>query len=235
MNTTACSSSAISRNVSRSAPARPLRVGGQPGGEDLHERPLQPRRNRLRERGLAGAGRAEEDDGARRHHTVLVGEVGFGQRQDQAAFQQLLLVPHAGDVLPEVAGQDPAAQLAERLELLALHRESSARSSAGSSSAQTRGPGTPPPGSRIPASGRRACSARAAPSGSRRRPAARCRFRGRGIPGGWPGKRSSPGRGRRGRRRRPPPDRPAPRRRRGPFRRRPAPRRARRPARRWWP
>ena len=122
MNTTACSSSAISRNVSRSAPASPLGIGGQPGREDLHERPLQPGRDRLRKGRLTGAGRAEEHDGARRHHAVFVGEVGLGEGQDQAALQQFLLVAHAGHVFPQVTGQDPAAQQAKGLEFLALDR-----------------------------------------------------------------------------------------------------------------
>jgi len=56
-----------------------LGITGQPGGEHFHERPFEPGRDGLGEGGLARAGRAEQDDGARRHHAELVGEVSLGQ------------------------------------------------------------------------------------------------------------------------------------------------------------
>ena len=72
---------------------------------------------------FAGAGRAKEHDGARRHHAEFVRQVCFRQGEHQPPLQQFLLVPHAGHVLPEVAGQDAPAEKAERLEFLALHRD----------------------------------------------------------------------------------------------------------------
>ncbi|MCY1224824.1 hypothetical protein D9M72_370000 [compost metagenome] len=98
-----------------------LRIGREPGREYFHERPFEPGRDRLRKRGLAGAGRAEEDDGARRHHAEFVRQVRLGQGKHQPAFQQFFLVAHAGNVFPEVAGEDAAAEQAQGLELLALH------------------------------------------------------------------------------------------------------------------
>jgi hypothetical protein len=99
-----------------------LRVRGQTGRENLHERPLQAGRDGLREGGFAGTGWSEQHHCPRRNHTVFVSEIGLGQRQDQPPLQQFLLVVHAGDVLPEVPGQNPAAQQAQRLEFLACHR-----------------------------------------------------------------------------------------------------------------
>ncbi len=94
-------------------PSQPPGVGGQPGREDLDERPLETRGDRFGEGGLAGAGRPEEHDGLRRHHPVLLGHIRLGQRHHQAPFQQLLLALHPTDALPEVAGQDASAQLAQ--------------------------------------------------------------------------------------------------------------------------
>ena len=214
---------------------QPLGIGGQPGGEHLHERPLQPGGDRLGEGGLAGAGGAEEHHGARRHHAEFVGEVGLGQRQDQAALQQLLLAAHAGHVLPQVPGQDAAAEQAQGLEFLALHGDGALEVAQvllqHEAAAQERlhpGFGLRHQGGELVQPVRR----HPVFDGGQQRGAD---ARGRGIRAAWPGRRSSPGRGRRGRRRHPPPGRPGPPRRRGPFRRTPAPRRARRPARRWWP
>jgi len=86
---------------------------GQPGREELDERPAQPGRHRLGEAGLAGAGRPEQDHRLGRRHAESLGHLGVGQRQHDPALDDLLLPLHAGHRLPEASGQDATTQLAE--------------------------------------------------------------------------------------------------------------------------
>jgi hypothetical protein len=99
------------------------RLRGEPRREHLDERPLEPRRDRLRERGLAGAGRAEQDHRSRRDHAESIGEVGLGERHHETLFEDLLLAMHARDRLPEISGHQPSAELGEGAEFLPLHRD----------------------------------------------------------------------------------------------------------------
>jgi len=86
---------------------------GQPGREELDERPAQPGRHRLGEAGLAGAGRPEQDHRLGLRHAESLGHLGVGQRQHDPALDDLLLPLHAGHRLPEASGQDATTQLAE--------------------------------------------------------------------------------------------------------------------------
>ena len=97
--------------------------GGQAGGEDLDERPAQPRGDGLRERRLARAGRPEQDDRARRLDAVLAGQVRVDERHHDPPLDDLLLVLHAGERFPQAARQDAAAEVAEQADLLGLQRD----------------------------------------------------------------------------------------------------------------
>src|SRR3954452_2637736 len=95
---------------------------GQARREDLDERPAEPRRDRLGERRLAGSGRTEEDDRARRDDAVLLRGVGVLERKDDPPLDDLLLVLHPGERRPEVARQHAPAELLEAPDLLRLQR-----------------------------------------------------------------------------------------------------------------
>src|SRR5262249_16629144 len=75
--------------------AAPLR------GRDLDERPAEPRRDAFRERGLAGTGRAEEDDRLRWHDGVPRGELALLEREDHAPLDDPLRVLDTAQRVPE--------------------------------------------------------------------------------------------------------------------------------------
>lgn len=89
-------------------PARQSVLGGQPGGEQFEEGPLQAAGDGVRERALAGSGRPEQHHGPRQLHAVLGGHFGMGQWQDQTPLDELLLPLHARDLLPQPPGGSSA-------------------------------------------------------------------------------------------------------------------------------
>ena len=93
---------------------------GLTGGKDLDEGPPQPRGDGLGESRLARPGRPEQDDPTRRLNAVLLRQVRIDQRQHDPPLDELLLVLHAREGLPQPSGQHPAAELSEEPDLLGL-------------------------------------------------------------------------------------------------------------------
>ena len=87
--------------------------GRQSGGEQLDERPSQPGRNRLGEAGFARTGWAEQNHRLGWADPVPFSDLRVRQGVDDAAFDDLFLVFHPGQVVPQPGRQDQTAEFVE--------------------------------------------------------------------------------------------------------------------------
>src|SRR5262245_2948702 len=80
---------------------------------DLDERPGEVRGDPLRERRLAGAGRAEEDDGPWRRNGMASSKRRLGQGQNDPSLDDLLGFVQALHLVPEAGLDHPAKHVGE--------------------------------------------------------------------------------------------------------------------------
>ena len=122
MNTTACSSASISANVSRSASAWPPPPAASRDGKTSTNGHPSRDATAFANVVLPVPGGPNRTTARGGWTPYSLGQVGVVQRQHDPALDHLLLVLHAGERLPQPAGQHPAAEVAEEPDLLRLQR-----------------------------------------------------------------------------------------------------------------